>query len=93
MHWSEDVRKIFHLLLVYKVFKFESAENPEMNFRKTKNGSNYYKNKQNYQHIIEELYSLKAEKTGSFLKKRYIKQEYYQKMQEKLKEKEKNRKR
>jgi len=48
MHWSEDVRKILHLLLVYKVFKFESAENPEMNFRKTKNGSNFYKNKNSY---------------------------------------------
>jgi hypothetical protein len=36
MHWSQDVRNLFHLLLVFKIAKHDTIENPEINFKKNK---------------------------------------------------------
>lgn len=86
MHWSQDVRSIFHLLLIYKVFEYEAMENPEINFKKPKIDFEKYQSKHFYETLIEELYTLKDTQEQEKRQKTEPKL-YFERMRAKLREK------
>lgn len=50
LHWSQDVRSTFHLLVIFKICQPEQQENPELPPKKQKDA---IETKLKYEHIID----------------------------------------
>jgi len=74
MHWSQNVRNIFHFLLIFRISNYQSYENPEL---PGKNNKSLLENKESYEAIIDHLYNLRCCKSLAKTKKTYEKAELH----------------
>lgn len=88
LHWSQQVRNIFHLLVVFKIGLYQAEENPEGD-SKNKRTIEKSRSGKYFNVLIEQLYLLKLNQDEQLKGDDYTKYDYFEKMRAKLKQKEK----